>query len=190
MGDEGAVRKQDRSLVVTFFILIALAIVLLVAIFLIKMWNQDNGDVSLNSLLREYSAGAANNPTIAELLDEDIVAKYNNGTYSYDEAVLEYKKAFEEAKGSLKTYIAMNQADFMYKEKKDATNALNLLKTVEEPDDDGSAVISYYNAMVFFADLAKDKETAKKYRLLLSETNEGMNKVSPDAVYDVMGGRK
>lgn len=182
--------KKNQRLFFALVLLLAVILALAISIILVNVYNGnfENKRVKLEDVLEEYEEGYLFDPTIAKVFSEKIMDKLDSDTsYSYEDAVFDYERAYDKAGNGLKIYITMMYADFVYNRSGDADRAVEILGQVEDLITDDITRNIYYNALVKYYKILGENEKVKYYEQLLSE--EAPSKEIPlDIVYEMMGG--
>ena len=182
--------KKNRRLFFALMFLLAVILALTISIILVNIYNGDfeSKRVRLEDVLEEYEEGYLFDPTIAKVFSEKIMDKLDSDTsYSYEDAVFDYERAYDKAGNGLKIYITMAYADFVYDRSGDVDRVVEILKQVEDLVTDDITRNIYYNALVKYYKILGENKKVEYYEQLLSEETPS-KEVPIDVVYEMMGG--
>jgi tetratricopeptide (TPR) repeat protein len=168
-------------------------IVCLVAtIVAIKLLPRENNTVEISYEAEGYES-AIDDSTVALVFSENINKKMDeDDAYNYDNAISDYKKAYNESTGKLKAYVMMKYANFVYENTEDAEQAVELLNRFdannEVPEDDTITLISYYTELRNYYMILKESEEVKRCADMISKLTGPAKEIPLETVIKMTGG--
>ena len=135
----------------------------------------------------EGQTNPVSNSAVAFMFNEEIQNNLGEG-YSYDDAIYDYQKAYDESTGSMKIYIAVEYADFLYYELARLDDAVDVLEKVGDLPDDKVVLHVYYSKLLELYEAKGDEEKIEQCKELLFSLNGEEKAVSDDYLMEVMGG--
>lgn len=163
------------------------AIILSLVVAIIVVLVRPKESIVTISDIIEGQTNPVSNSAVAFMFNEEIQNNLGEG-YSYDDAIYDYQKAYDESTGSMKIYIAVEYADFLYYELARLDDAIDILEKVGDLPDERVVLYVYYSKLLELYEAKGDEEKIEQYKELLSSLNGEEKAVSDDYLMEVMGG--
>lgn len=188
---EGRKIKRNKVLFFALVFLVLIIVGLLIGVIVLNVRDRASKEVGVVEVPEKMVGydGEITAATRALAFSEEIKAKIkNDDLYSYEDAILDYKKAYKKAEGELKIYIGIEYAKFVYDSSDDLDEAVRILEEIGELSMDNKVAMSaYYGSLYDYYIMMKDEAMAKKYEDLLIEISGEGIEVPKDVFNELMG---
>ncbi|MBR3144008.1 hypothetical protein IKF12_02285 [Candidatus Saccharibacteria bacterium] len=175
--------KNSLKILCCVFGVVILGLVVAIIVVLVR---PKESVITISDIV-ESQTNPVSNSAVAFMFDEEIQNNLGEG-YSYDDAIYDYQKAYDESTGSMKIYIAVEYADFLYYELARLDDAIDILEKVGDLPDDKVVLHVYYGKLLELYEAKGDEEKIEQCKELLSGLNGEEKAVSDDYLMEVMGG--
>ena len=165
--------KKSKLLLVIGVIFGVVIIGLVATIIIVNINSTNDNTVSIADIKKDNDAPISDS-TLALILKERIDKKMEEDEdYTYDNAVVDYIRAYDETNGKTRAYITMYYADFVYRYTDDANLAVEIMEQFdvkqEVPTGDNVTLMEYYTVLRNYYVILKDANKVKECNNNISE---------------------
>ena len=138
--------------------------------------NKENQVVLVDKM--EGWDGPISEDTQASVFSWDVNEKLENDkNYTVDDAIFDYKNAYNTSSGNLRFFVAIKYAYFMINTHNDLDEAISIMQGVEDLINlDYNNEIYYYNTLYNLCIKAGDEEKSLRYKEALDDAISGLEK--------------